>query len=400
MRIEPIIQGVVARSAHPYGCEAAIKKQIAFVKNAPQISQGPKRVLILGASSGFGLAARIALTFGGAQADTIGVSFERGPSEKGSGSAGWYNNIFFRQQAEKEGRIAINIVGDAFSAETRAQVIEAIETYFEGEVDLVIYSLATGVRPIPNRPGEFWRSVIKPYGQTVTGASIDLELEQWVETTLDPATEDEALNTIKVMGGEDWESWIDTLINAESIAEGCQTIAFSYVGPETTHSIYRDGTLGRAKIDLHQTSHSLNLKLANFNGGAYATVCKALVTKASVFIPALSPYLLALYRVMKEEKCHEGCIEQMQRLFSTRLYGQDHVSVDGERLIRMDDWEMSPAIQQKVNAILEQMNAENFKEVGDYQGFRNEFMQLNGFDIQGVDYAQPVDLMNILKLEP
>ncbi|EMN7254125.1 trans-2-enoyl-CoA reductase family protein [Vibrio vulnificus] len=400
MHIEPIIQGVVARSAHPYGCEAAIKKQIAFVKNAPQISQGPKRVLILGASSGFGLAARIALTFGGAQADTIGVSFERGPSEKGTGSAGWYNNIFFRQQAEKEGRIAINIVGDAFSPETRAQVIEAIETYFEGEVDLVIYSLATGVRPIPNRVGEFWRSVIKPYGQTVTGASIDLEHEQWVETTLEPATEEEALHTIKVMGGEDWESWIDTLINAESIADGCQTIAFSYVGPETTHPIYRDGTLGRAKIDLHQTSHSLNLKLANFNGGAYATVCKALVTKASVFIPALSPYLLALYRVMKEEHCHEGCIEQMQRLFSTRLYGQDHVSVDGERLIRMDDWEMSPNIQQKVNTFLEQMTAANFKQVGDYEGFRKEFMQLNGFDVQGVDYAQPIDLKNILKLEP
>ncbi|EKO5168081.1 trans-2-enoyl-CoA reductase family protein [Vibrio vulnificus] len=400
MHIEPIIQGVVARSAHPYGCEAAIKKQIAFVKNAPQISQGPKRVLILGASSGFGLAARIALTFGGAQADTIGVSFERGPSEKGTGSAGWYNNIFFRQQAEKEGRVAINIVGDAFSPETRAQVIEAIETYFEGEVDLVIYSLATGVRPIPNRVGEFWRSVIKPYGQTVTGASIDLEHEQWVETTLEPATEEEALHTIKVMGGEDWESWIDTLINAESIADGCQTIAFSYVGPETTHPIYRDGTLGRAKIDLHQTSHSLNLKLANFNGGAYATVCKALVTKASVFIPALSPYLLALYRVMKEEHCHEGCIEQMQRLFSTRLYGQDHVSVDGERLIRMDDWEMSPGVQQKVNTLLEQMTAANFKQVGDYEGFRHEFMQLNGFYVQGVDYAQPIDLKNILKLEP
>ncbi|HAS8471543.1 TPA: trans-2-enoyl-CoA reductase family protein [Vibrio vulnificus] len=400
MHIEPIIQGVVARSAHPYGCEAAIKKQIAFVKNAPQISQGPKRVLILGASSGFGLAARIALTFGGAQADTIGVSFERGPSEKGTGSAGWYNNIFFRQQAEKEGRVAINIVGDAFSPETRAQVIEAIETYFEGEVDLVIYSIATGVRPIPNRVGEFWRSVIKPYGQTVTGASIDLEHEQWVETTLEPATEEEALHTIKVMGGEDWESWIDTLINAESIADGCQTIAFSYVGPETTHPIYRDGTLGRAKIDLHQTSHSLNLKLANFNGGAYATVCKALVTKASVFIPALSPYLLALYRVMKEEHCHEGCIEQMQRLFSTRLYGQDHVSVDGERLIRMDDWEMSPNIQQKVNTLLEQMTAANFKQVGDYEGFRKEFMQLNGFYVQGVDYAQPIDLKNILKLEP
>lgn len=400
MRIEPIIQGVIARSAHPYGCEAAIKNQIAYVKKANPIKQGPKRVLILGASSGFGLAARIALTFGGAQADTIGVSFERGPSEKGSGSAGWYNNIFFKQQAEKEGRIAINIVGDAFSSDTRNQVIEAIETYFEGEVDLVIYSLATGVRPIPNQPGQFWRSVIKPYGQTVTGASIDLEHDRWVETTLEPASEEEALHTIKVMGGEDWESWIDTLINAESIAQGCKTIAFSYVGPESTHAIYRDGTLGRAKIDLHQTSHALNLKLANFDGGAYATVCKALVTKASVFIPALSPYLLALYRVMKEENCHEGCIEQMQRLFSTRLYGQDHIAVDGERLIRIDDWEMAPAVQQKVDELLQEMNADNFQQVGDYKGFKTEFMQLNGFELDGVDYAQSVDLAKISKLKP
>ncbi|EGQ7831190.1 TPA: trans-2-enoyl-CoA reductase family protein [Vibrio vulnificus] len=400
MRIEPIIQGVVARSAHPFGCEAAIKKQIAFVKKAPQISQGPKRVLILGASSGFGLAARIALAFGGAQADTIGVSFERGPSEKGTGSAGWYNNVFFKREAEKEGRIAINIVGDAFASETRTQVIEAIETYFEGEVDLLIYSLATGMRPIPNQPGEFWRSVIKPFGQTVTGASLDLEHDRWIDTTLESATEEEALHTIKVMGGEDWESWIDTLINAESIADGCQTVAFSYVGPETTHPIYRDGTLGRAKIDLHQTSHSLNLKLANFNGGAYATVCKALVTKASVFIPALSPYLLALYRVMKDEKCHEGCIEQMQRLFATKLYGQEHVSVDGERLIRMDDWELAPHIQNKVNQILEEMDANNFQVIGDYQGFKNEFLQLNGFGFDEVDYSQDIDLQTILKLTP
>ncbi|MFH4664974.1 enoyl-ACP reductase FabV [Vibrio cidicii] len=400
MRIEPQIDGVVARSAHPYGCEAAIKQQIEYVKRAPQITQGPKRVLILGASSGFGLAARIALTFGGAKADTIGVSFERGPSEKGTGSAGWYNNIFFKTQAQKEGRTAINIVGDAFAKETREQVIEAIETYFDGEVDLIIYSLATGMRPNPGKPGEFWRSVIKPYGQPVTGASIDLQHDRWIETTLEPASDEEAEHTIKVMGGEDWQSWVDALINTESIAEGCKTIAFSYIGPEITHPIYLDGTLGRAKIDLHQTSHALNLEMANFNGSAYATVCKALVTKASVFIPALSPYLLALYKVMKAEQCHETCIEQMQRLFSTKLYGQAKVDVDGERLIRIDELELAPHIQQKVNALLSEMNGDNFKQLGDYEGYKDEFLKLNGFGFESVDYTQEIDLADLKKLRP
>ncbi len=356
--------------------------------------------MIIGASSGFGLAARIALTFGGAKADTIGVSFERGPSDKGVGSAGWYNNIFFKQEANHAGgRTAINIVGDAFSDSVRNQVIEAIETYFEGEVDLVIYSLATGVRPKPESD-EFWRSVIKPIGEPVTGASIMLENDQWVETILTPATEEEAEATIKVMGGEDWESWIDTLINNDSIAQGCKTIAFSYMGPDVTHPIYLDGTLGRAKIDLHQTSHSLNLKLANFDGGAYATVCKALVTKASVFIPALSPYLLALYRVMKEKGTHERCIEQMQRLFTTKLYDQDKVPVDGERLIRIDDLELDPQVQQEVHALLEQMNANNFKEIGDYQGFKDEFMKLNGFNFEDVDYSQDISIESLKSLKP
>lgn len=399
MQIEPLIQGVVARSAHPYGCRASIKEQIDYVKQAPQIKQGPKRVLIIGASSGFGLAARIALTFGGAEADTIGVSFERGPSDKGVGSAGWYNNIYFKDEATHHGRTAINIVGDAFSNTVRTQVIEAIETYFEGEVDLVIYSLATGVRPNPDSE-ELWRSVIKPIGESVTGASIMLENDQWIESTLEPATEDEAEATIKVMGGADWESWIDTLINAESLAEGCNTIAFSYMGPEVTHPIYLDGTLGRAKVDLHQTSHALNLKLANFNGGAYATVCKALVTKASVFIPTLSPYLIALYRVMKEKGTHERCIEQMQRLFTTKLYGQSKVPVDGERLIRIDDLELDPEVQQKVSELLEQMNAGNFKELGDYAGFKDEFMKLNGFNFADVDYAQDISLKALKRLKP
>ncbi|MDH5927979.1 trans-2-enoyl-CoA reductase family protein [Vibrio lentus] len=399
MLIEPIIKGVVAKSAHPLGCKEAVKQQIKFVKSAPQIKDGPKRVLIIGASSGFGLAARIALTFGGAKADTIGVSFERGPNEKSLGTAGWYNNIYFRKEAEREQRTAINIVGDAFSQETRSQVVEAIETYFEGEVDLIIYSLAAGVRPKPNSE-EFWRSAIKPIGESVTGATISLEHDHWVTNTLEAATEEEAESTLKVMGGEDWENWIDELINAESIAPGCKTIAFSYVGPEVTHPIYLDGTLGRAKIDLHQTSHALNLELANFDGNAYATVCKALVTKASVFIPGLSPYLLALYKVMKEKETHEGCIEQMQRLFSSKLYGQEKVPLDGERLVRMDEWELDPETQAHVTELLEAMDENNFQSIGDYQGFKEEFLQLNGFAQPSVDYKQKLNTEDFIKLKP
>ncbi|MDH5934681.1 enoyl-ACP reductase FabV [Vibrio splendidus] len=399
MLIEPIIKGVVAKSAHPLGCQEAVKQQIKFVKSAPQIKDGPKRVLIIGASSGFGLAARIAVTFGGAKADTIGVSFERGPNEKSLGSAGWYNNIYFKKEAEREQRTAINIVGDAFSQETRTQVVEAIETYFEGEVDLIIYSLAAGVRPKPNSD-ELWRSAIKPIGESVTGATISLEHDNWVTNTLAAATEEEAESTLKVMGGEDWEQWIDELINAESIAPGCKTIAFSYVGPEVTHPIYLDGTLGRAKIDLHQTSHALNLELANFGGNAYATVCKALVTKASVFIPGLSPYLLALYKVMKEKETHEGCIQQMQRLFSSKLYGQSKVPLDGERLIRMDEWELDPETQAHVTELLEAMDENNFQAIGDYRGFKEEFLQLNGFAQPSVDYKEKLNTGDFIKLKP
>ncbi|WP_275724947.1 enoyl-ACP reductase FabV [Vibrio furnissii] len=391
MRIEPVIQGVVARTAHPLGCEQAVLQQIEYVKSAKPITQGPKRVLILGASSGFGLAARIALTFGGANADTIGVSFERGPSEKGVGSAGYFNNLAFKKFAEREGHIAVNINGDVFSDTVREQVVEAIETYFEGEVDLVIYSIASGMRRKPGSD-EFWRSAIKPIGDAVSGATIVLENDTWVDTTLEPANDEEIDSTLHVMGGEDWESWIDTLINNESIAPGCKTIAFSYVGPSITHPIYLDGTLGRAKIDLHQTSHSLNLKLANFDGGAYATVCKALVTKASVFIPGLSPYMLALYRVMKEKSTHEGCIEQMHRLFSDKLYSHTSVPVDGERLVRMDDWELNPDTQQRVREVLAEMNGSNFQQMGDYAGFKAEFLRLNGFGFDGIDYDADVDL--------
>ncbi|WP_332405102.1 bifunctional NADH-specific enoyl-ACP reductase/trans-2-enoyl-CoA reductase, partial [Vibrio metschnikovii] len=273
----------------------------------------------------------------------------------------------------------------------RDQVVEAIETYFEGEVDLVIYSIASGMR----RKGdskEFWHSVIKPIGDSVTGATVLLENDQWLDTTLAPASEQEIADTLKVMGGEDWENWIDTLINHDSLAQGCKTIAFSYVGSELTHPIYLDGTLGRAKVDLHQTSHALNLKLANYDGNAYAAVCKALVTKASVFIPAFTPYMLALYRVMKQKGTHEGCIEQMQRLFSDKLYTGKPVPVDSERLVRVDEWELAPDTQAQVQDLVHQMNGSNFTELGDYQGFKQEFLRLNGFGFPEIDHQQDVDL--------
>ncbi|WCE32623.1 enoyl-ACP reductase FabV [Vibrio sp. SCSIO 43137] len=398
MIIQPVIQGVIAKSAHPHGCEAAVQQQIDYVRSAKQITNGAKRVLILGASSGFGLAARIAATFGGSEADTIGVSFERGPSEKGTGSAGWYNNIYFKKQAEAEGRIAINIVGDAFSRRVREQVVEAIETYFEGEVDLIIYSLATGVRPKRNGEG-MWRSAIKTIGESASGATIMLEDDSWQETIVEPATEEEIESTIKVMGGGDWEEWIDTLINSDSIAPGCKTIAFSYIGPQATYPIYHEGTLGRAKVDLHQTSHALNMKMANFGGGAYATVCKALVTKASVFIPAFTPYILALYKVMKKHGTHEDCIGQMQRLFADKLY-QPFVPVDGQRLLRMDEFELDEKIQREVAELMQHMDKDNFHAVADYQGYKNEFLKLNGFGFEQIDYDQPVDMDELIKLTP
>ncbi|CAM4096695.1 enoyl-ACP reductase FabV [Vibrio neonatus] len=397
MKIEPVINGVVARTAHPAGCEQAIKNQIELVSRSKPISDGPKRVLILGGSSGFGLAARIALTFGGANADTIAVSFERGPSEKGVGSAGWYNNIYFKQQAQAKGAEAVNIIGDAFSDSVRQQVLDAIDTQFDGQVDLIIYSLATGVRPKPNSD-ELWRSSIKPIGESLTGASIRLEDDTWQETQLPAASEQEILDTQKVMGGEDWQSWIDLLINKDAIAPNCQSIAFSYIGPECTYPIYHQGTLGRAKVDLHQTSHAINLKLAPFNGGAYACVCKALVTKASVFIPTFAPYVLALYKTMKAQGLHETCIEQMQRLFNSKLYPQP--IVDGERLIRMDDWELKHSVQQNVSALLPQLTADNFSQLGDYHGFKTEFLQLNGFAIDGVDYQQEYTLEQLQALRP
>ncbi|WP_432452134.1 enoyl-ACP reductase FabV [Agarivorans sp. QJM3NY_29] len=400
MIIKPIVKGVVARSAHPYGCQQSIKNQIDYVRATSKVLDGPKKVLILGASSGFGLASRIALAFGGANADTIGVSFERGPSEKGVGTAGWYNNIYFRQQAEAKGLIAKNFVGDAFSAQMREQVIDYIKHNFGGKVDLVVYSLATGVRPNPET-GELWRSAIKTTGEAVTGPTINIETESMQQMTVETATEQEIYATEKVMGGEDWISWINILEDAKVLAYGCKTVAYSYIGPKATYPIYHKGTLGRAKTHLQASADQLHQQLATMGGAAYVSVCKALVTKASVFIPTFSPYMLALFKVMKARGTHEGCIEQMQRLFTQRLYNDENtVVVDPQRLIRIDDWELEPQTQQEVAALMAQITPENFKEVGDYQGYINDFMQLNGFALAGVDYQADISLGELLALKP
>ncbi|MDD7912149.1 trans-2-enoyl-CoA reductase family protein [Pseudovibrio exalbescens] len=399
MIIESKIDGVVARTCHPLGCKQAVLDQIAFVEGAPQIIGGPKKVLILGASSGYGLASRISLAFGGCAADTIGVSFERGPNDKGIGTAGWYNNVFFREEAERKGLIAKNFVGDAFSPQMRADVIDFIRSEFGGTVDMVIYSLATGVRPDPET-GERMRSTIKPLGDPVSGTTINLEHDRLDEMTLPPATEQEVQDTVRVMGGEDWRDWISELADAGVLAKGCATLAYSYVGPEFTYEIYHDGTLGHAKAHLHATADQITEMLKPVGGQAHVAVCKALVTKASVFIPTFSPYITVLFRVMKEKGLHEGCIEQMQRMFVEKIYGPEGYIVDDENLLRLDDWELRADVQAEAKELLSQITPENFAEIGDYAGYKQEFLALNGFGLENVDYTQEVDPEALKGLQP
>ncbi len=398
MIIHPQIQGCVARNCHPIGCRAAVLQQISSVKAAGSFN-GPRRVLVLGASSGFGLASRIALTFG-AGADSVGVSFERGPSDKGLGSAGWYNNIWFRQAAEQEGRVAVNLIGDAFSDAMRQQAIDTIRQQLGqlGQVDLVINSLASGIRVLPD--GRQVRSALKTTGQPFSGWGLDLEQDKLVQQSLAPATPEEIRDTVTVMGGEDWQLWMLALQQADCLAPGARTVAYSYIGPESTYPLYRDGTIGYAKEHLHATAEAINLQLAELGGHAWVSVCKALVTKASAYIPVLPVYLGLLMGVMKERGVHEGCIEQMQRLFASKMYGPQGVVADGNRLIRMDDHELDPAIQAAVSTLWSKVTPDNFHTLGDFAGLRQDFMQLNGFELPGVDYGAPVDVASLTELVP
>ncbi|UPW18539.1 trans-2-enoyl-CoA reductase family protein [Agarivorans sp. TSD2052] len=397
MLITPQLSGNIARNCHPIGCQQYLQQQAAYIAQQGKIN-GAKKVLILGASSGFGLASRLALSIAGG-ADTIGVSFERGPSERGIGSAGWYNNIYFRELAEKQGLTAKNFIGDAFSPQMRDQVINYIKQHFGGQVDLVIYSLATGKRTTPS--GQ-WQSVLKTTDEPLHGFSINLETEQLEAQSVALANAAEVEATTKVMGGDEWRNWIDALQQAKVLAEGCNTIAYSYIGPERTAAVYRDGTIGRAKQHLHATATELDAQLTkHLNGHAYACVCKALVTKASVYIPVMSPYIALLYQVMKEQGNHEECIEQAYRLFSQHLYPVDgQVKLDKLRQIRIDDYELSPQVQQQIDQRYASISPANFKQLTDFAGYKSAFLRLNGFAVEGVDYQQNLDINALSKLQP
>ena len=396
MLVTPVLKGNVARNCHPWGCRAQLQAQVDYLRGLPAFA-GAKKVLVLGASSGFGLASRLALLIAGG-ADSIGVSYEKGPSDKGLGTAGWYNNIFFRQLAEAEGRVGSNIIGDAFQEEIRQQAIEAIRRELGGKVDLVVYSLATGRRKTAEGS---WQSALKTRGEALQGYSVNLETEQLEPETVEVANAQEVEGTVKVMGGEDWSLWLKALAKADVLAEGCQTLAFSYVGPEQCAAIYRDGTIGAAKTHLHMTAQRLDRQLQeHLNGHAYACVAKALVTKASVYIPVFSPYIALLYKLMKAQGLHEECTEQAYRLFAGKLFGPGGVATDEQGLIRMDDWELQDSVQQQVATQLPLLTPDNFKELTDFAGMRESFMRLNGFEVPGVDYMKEIDVTELMALKP
>ncbi|ODN42174.1 enoyl-ACP reductase FabV [Piscirickettsia litoralis] len=388
MLVEPKVRGFICTTAHPVGCAAQVQRQIDYVKQQPTLS-GPKKVLVIGASTGYGLASRITASFGcGAQ--TIGVFFEKEAAGKRTASPGWYNSAAFEKEAHKAGLYAKSINGDAFSNDIKEQTIELIKKDWQGDVDLVVYSLASP-RRIDPVTGEDYRSVLKTVGQPFTDKTVDVLAGTVGEVTIDPANADEIANTEKVMGGEDWQLWMDALLEAGVLAKGVKTVAYSYVGPELTFPIYREGTIGLAKKHLEATVTNLNEKLTGLSGSAYISVNKCLVTQAAAAIPVVPLYASLLYKVMKDKNLHEGCIEQIVRLFSERLY-EDKVPCDKEGLIRIDDWEMKPEVQAEVEALWKQVSTENLMDISDLAGYRQEFYQLFGFETKGVDYSQDVDV--------
>ncbi len=384
-------RGFICVTAHPEGCRRRVEEQVATVrKSAPTPVEGPKRVLVLGSSTGYGLSTRIATAWGFG-AKTVGVFLERPPESRRTASAGYYNTAAFHRLAAAEGLYAGAINGDAFSDETKKDTVQLVRKEL-GKLDLVVYSLAAPRRTNPES-GETLQSVLKPIGDDYTGKTVDLSNGTVSEVVLEPAEEDEIVATVSVMGGEDWQMWMDLLGQEDLLAEGVRTLAYSYVGPEVTWPIYRDGTIGMAKKDLVQTGHVLNDTLAaKYGGGAWVSVNKAVVTQASAAIPVVPLYLSLLFRVMKEKGLHEGCIEQMSRLCLNHLAGEKEVQVDGQRLIRLDDLELRDDVQDAVAELWDQVNTENLNKVSDYQEFRKEFSRLFGFQVDGVSYDEPVEI--------
>lgn len=388
MIIKPKFRGFICTTAHPVGCAKQVQNQVEYVKNQKPI-QGPKKVLVIGASTGYGLASRIVSTFG-AGADTIGVFFEKPSTKIRTASAGWYNTVAFEKLAQEAGRIAKSINGDAFSKEIKEQTIDLIKKEF-GQVDLVVYSLAAPKRVHPET-GETFSSVLKPIGQTYSNKTVNFHTGEVSELTVEEATDEEIRHTVAVMGGEDWKMWIEALKENGVLAEGAMTVAYSYIGPKITHPIYREGTVGRAKDHLEATAHELDSMLKPLGGRAFVSINKAVVTQSSSAIPVVPLYISLLFKVMKEKGLHEGCIEQMYRLFADRLYGGNEIPVDEQGRIRIDDWEMREDVQDEVSARWPQVTSENLKQISDIEGYRNDFFHMFGFETPGVDYEADVDI--------
>lgn len=391
MIIHPKVRGFICTTTHPLGCELNVRDQIAATRALGVRTDGPKKVLVIGASSGYGLAARISAAFGFG-ADTLGVFFEKPGSEKKAGTAGWYNAAAFDKFAKAEGLYSRSINGDAFSDEARAKVIELIKTEMGGQVDLVVYSLASPVRKLPST-GELKRSALKPIGAPYTSSAIDTNKDQVIQATLEPATEQEIEDTVTVMGGQDWQLWIDALSQAGVLAPAARTVAFSYIGTEITWPIYWHGALGKAKADLDATARRLDAQLAATGGGANVAVLKSVVTQASAAIPVLPLYIAIAFKVMKELGLHEGTIEQLDRLFRERMYRADGApaEVDEEHRLRLDDWELKPEVQDPAKAIWPQVTTENLFALTDYASYKHEFLKLFGFERDDVDYDAEVN---------
>ena len=386
MIISPKIRGFICTTAHPDGCESHVRQQVDYVKSQAPLDNSPKKVLVIGSSTGYGLASRIVPAFAGG-ADTLGVFFERPANEKKSGSPGWYNSYAFEELAKSEGLYAKSINGDAFSDDIKNKTIEEIKKNM-GQVDCVIYSLASPRRQDP-KSGEIYKSCLKPIGQTYTQKTVNTDKAEVEEITIESANDDEINQTVKVMGGEDWELWIDALREANVLAPSVTTMAYSYIGPELTWSVYKDGTIGRAKIHLEQSCQRINEKIAEDGGRAYVSVNKAVVTQASSAIPVVPLYISVLFKKMKEEGIHEDCIEQIYRLFSERLSSDPQL--DGEGRIRIDDWEMRDDIQQSVAEDWEKINTDNLSEIADFEGYQSDFLKLFGFGIPGINYNAETD---------
>ncbi|AMJ95828.1 trans-2-enoyl-CoA reductase [Alteromonas stellipolaris] len=387
MVIKPKVRGFICTNAHPVGCATSVEQQIAYIEEKGSLGDGPKNVLVIGSSTGYGLASRITSAFGYG-AKTLGVCFEKAPTERKTGTAGWYNTAAFHQQASKKGLYAETINGDAFSDEIKAQTIDKIKANM-GKVDLVIYSLASPRRTDPDT-GVVYKSTLKPVGREYTTKTYDTDKDKVHDVTLEAANDDEILNTIKVMGGEDWERWMDKLSQAGVLAQGCKTTAYTYIGKALTWPIYGQATIGKAKEDLDRAAAAIIGKNTELLVEANVSSLKALVTQASSAIPVMPLYISLMQEVMKRDGTHEGCIEQIHGLFSTCLFG-DSPTLDEANRYRMDGIETNDVTQAKIQALWDKVTQENFHELSDYAGYHHEFLKLFGFDIEGVDYEQDID---------